>query len=105
MAGIALTAGTATAENIKIGFNVPLTGFVASHGESVVNGAKLVGEMLGLHRAVILTIQNELGQSLAAGFKENPQISASRSWANMNARFPTASSARSFRRSVRITRT
>ena len=32
-------------------------------------GAKLVGEMLGLKRAVIVTIQNDFGQSLSAGFK------------------------------------
>lgn len=32
-------------------------------------GAKLVGEMLGLKRAVIVTIQNDFGQSLPAGFK------------------------------------
>jgi branched-chain amino acid transport system substrate-binding protein len=33
-------------------------------------GAKLVGEMLGLKRAVIVTLKNDFGQSLAAGFKE-----------------------------------
>ncbi|NQW13525.1 MAG: ABC transporter substrate-binding protein [Rhodobacter sp.] len=33
-------------------------------------GAKLAGENLGLKRAVILTIKNDFGQSLAAGFKE-----------------------------------
>jgi len=33
-------------------------------------GAKLVGDILGLKRAVIVTLQNDFGQSLAAGFKE-----------------------------------
>ncbi|MEE9334151.1 MAG: ABC transporter substrate-binding protein [Granulosicoccaceae bacterium] len=33
-------------------------------------GAKLVGESLGLKRAVIVTLKNDFGQSLAAGFKE-----------------------------------
>jgi branched-chain amino acid transport system substrate-binding protein len=172
-ASLALMAGTAWAENIKIGFNVPLTGFAASDGESALNGAKLaidaanaaggingdqlelmvyddqaspdqavplaqkmiesdqviaavsgsysgstraaagifqeagvpyisayaihpditragnyvfrtsfmgevqgragaklVGEQLNLHRAVIITLQNDFGQSLSAGFKE-----------------------------------
>jgi hypothetical protein len=30
VAGLALMAGTVWAENVKIGFNVPLTGFAAS---------------------------------------------------------------------------
>jgi branched-chain amino acid transport system substrate-binding protein len=33
-------------------------------------GAKLVGEILGLKKAVIVTLKNDFGQSLAAGFKE-----------------------------------
>ncbi len=33
-------------------------------------GAKLVGETLGLKRAVIITLKNDFGKSLAAGFKE-----------------------------------
>jgi|TARA_B110000116_G_scaffold195370_1_gene170145 branched-chain amino acid transport system substrate-binding protein len=33
-------------------------------------GAKLAGEMLGLKKAVIVTLQNDFGKSLAAGFKE-----------------------------------
>lgn len=172
-ASLALLLGAAWAETVKIGFNVPLTGFAASDGESALNGAelaaeqvnsaggingdkielvvyddqaspkeavpiaqkliekdgviaavsgsysgstraaagifqeagvpyisayaihpditragdyvfrtsfvgevqgragaKLAGEILGLKRAVILTIQNDFGQSLAAGFKE-----------------------------------
>jgi branched-chain amino acid transport system substrate-binding protein len=32
-------------------------------------GAKLVGEMLGKKRVVIITLQNDFGKSLAAGFK------------------------------------
>ena len=33
--------GTSWAETVKIGFNVPLTGFAAADGESALNGAKL----------------------------------------------------------------
>ncbi len=33
-------------------------------------GAKLVGEILGKKRVVMITLQNDFGQSLAAGFKE-----------------------------------
>ena len=33
-------------------------------------GAKLVGESLGLKKAVIVTLQNDFGKSLASGFKE-----------------------------------
>ena len=32
-------------------------------------GAKLVGEMLGKKRVVVITLQNDFGKSLAAGFK------------------------------------
>lgn len=33
-------------------------------------GAKLLGEMLGKKRVVLITLQNDFGKSLAAGFKE-----------------------------------
>ena len=33
-------------------------------------GAKLIGEMLGKKRVVIITLKNDFGKSLAAGFKE-----------------------------------
>jgi branched-chain amino acid transport system substrate-binding protein len=33
-------------------------------------GAKLIGEALGLKRVVVITLQNDFGKSLAAGFKE-----------------------------------
>ena len=33
-------------------------------------GAKLAGEMLGLKKAVVVTLQNDFGKSLVAGFKE-----------------------------------
>ena len=33
-------------------------------------GAKLVGDMLGKKRVVLITLQNDFGKSLAAGFKE-----------------------------------
>ena len=33
--------GIAYAETVKVGFNVPLTGFAAADGESALNGAKL----------------------------------------------------------------
>lgn len=33
-------------------------------------GAKLIGELMGKKRVVIITLQNDFGQSLAAGFKE-----------------------------------
>lgn len=46
VAGMALMAGTAWAENVKIGFNVPLTGFAASDGESAKNGADLAIEQI-----------------------------------------------------------
>ena len=39
--GLSLIAGQAIAETIKIGINVPLTGFAASDGKSALNGAKL----------------------------------------------------------------
>lgn len=36
-------------------------------------GAKLIGEKLGLKRVVVITLQNDFGQSLAAGFKEKAE--------------------------------
>jgi len=33
-------------------------------------GAKLVGEILGKRRVVMITLQNDFGNSLAAGFKQ-----------------------------------
>ncbi len=33
-------------------------------------GAKLIGEMMGKQKVVIITLQNDFGKSLAAGFKE-----------------------------------
>ena len=33
-------------------------------------GAKLIGEMMGLKGVVVITLQNDFGKSLAAGFKE-----------------------------------
>ena len=33
-------------------------------------GAKLIGDMLGKKRVVVITLQNDFGKSLAAGFKE-----------------------------------
>lgn len=33
-------------------------------------GAKLIGEMMGLKRVVVITLNNDFGTSLAAGFKE-----------------------------------
>jgi branched-chain amino acid transport system substrate-binding protein len=38
---LTLTVGVAWADTVKIGFNVPLTGFAAADGESALNGAKL----------------------------------------------------------------
>ena len=33
-------------------------------------GAKLIGEMMGKKKVVVITLQNDFGKSLAAGFKE-----------------------------------
>jgi branched-chain amino acid transport system substrate-binding protein len=33
-------------------------------------GAKLIGEMLGKKKVALVTLQNDFGKSLAAGFKE-----------------------------------
>ena len=38
---LTLTVGVAWADTVKIGFNVPLTGFAAADGESALTGAKL----------------------------------------------------------------
>lgn len=42
----AFTVTAMAAETIKIGVNVPLTGFAASDGESALNGAKLAMEQI-----------------------------------------------------------
>ncbi|VAW14936.1 Branched-chain amino acid ABC transporter, amino acid-binding protein (TC 3.A.1.4.1) [hydrothermal vent metagenome] len=42
--GLGLMTGAASAQNIKIGFNVPLTGFAAADGKSALNGAELAVE-------------------------------------------------------------
>lgn len=44
--GLSLLASSAYADNIKIGFNAPLTGFAASDGESAKNGAELAVEQI-----------------------------------------------------------
>jgi branched-chain amino acid transport system substrate-binding protein len=41
IAGTILVAGVAHAGSVKIGFNVPLTGFAAADGKSALNGAQL----------------------------------------------------------------
>jgi len=41
---LGLMASAASAQNIKIGFNVPLTGFAAADGKSALNGAELAIE-------------------------------------------------------------
>ncbi len=43
-AALMAMAGTAAAETVKIGFNVPLTGFAAADGKSALNGAELAVE-------------------------------------------------------------
>ena len=42
--GALLSIATAHAGSIKIGFNVPLTGFAAADGKSALNGAELAVE-------------------------------------------------------------
>ncbi len=37
-------------------------------------GAKLIGETLGLKKVAVVTLKNDFGQSLAAGFKEGAEI-------------------------------
>ncbi len=41
---VTLLAGTVQAASVKIGFNVPLTGFAAADGKSALNGAELAVE-------------------------------------------------------------
>lgn len=43
-AALAMAGGSALAEPVKIGFNVPLTGFAAADGKSALNGAELAVE-------------------------------------------------------------
>ena len=44
--GLGLLSSPALAANVKIGFNVPLTGFAASDGKSARNGAELAVEQI-----------------------------------------------------------
>lgn len=44
IAAVTLMAGAAQADTVKIGFNVPLTGFAAADGKSALNGAELAVE-------------------------------------------------------------
>ena len=44
--GVAIFVPSAYADNIKIGFNVPLTGFAAADGKSALNGAELAIEQI-----------------------------------------------------------
>ena len=44
LVALTMTAGGALAEPVKIGFNVPLTGFAAADGKSALNGAELAVE-------------------------------------------------------------
>ncbi len=44
VAALSMAAGSALAEPVKIGFNVPLTGFAAADGKSALNGAELAVE-------------------------------------------------------------
>jgi len=44
VAALAMAGGSALAEPVKIGFNVPLTGFAAADGKSALNGAELAVE-------------------------------------------------------------
>lgn len=46
-------------------FRTSFMGEVQGHA-----GAKLIGDMMGKKRVVLITLQNDFGQSLAAGFKE-----------------------------------
>ena len=50
LSGILAVGGTivpAAADNIKIGFNVPLTGFAAADGQSALHGAELAVRQVG----------------------------------------------------------
>jgi branched-chain amino acid transport system substrate-binding protein len=49
---LASYAGIASAENIKIGFNVPLTGFAAADGQSALHGAELAVEQVNANGGV-----------------------------------------------------
>jgi len=44
--GLVSIATSSIADNIKVGFNVPLTGFAAADGTSALNGAKLAVEQI-----------------------------------------------------------
>lgn len=44
--GLGMFAGIANAETVKIGLNVPLTGFAAADGKSALNGAQLAVEQI-----------------------------------------------------------
>lgn len=44
VAGLILVAGSAQAAAVKVGFNVPLTGFAAADGQSALTGAELAVE-------------------------------------------------------------
>jgi len=46
LVGTGAFAASAYAENIKLGFNVPLTGFAAADGKSALNGAELAVEQI-----------------------------------------------------------
>lgn len=49
---LASYAGFASAETIKIGFNVPLTGFAAADGQSALHGAELAVEQVNANGGV-----------------------------------------------------
>ena len=49
---LASYAGIASAETIKIGFNVPLTGFAAADGQSALHGAELAVEQVNANGGV-----------------------------------------------------
>jgi branched-chain amino acid transport system substrate-binding protein len=49
---LASYTGIASAENIKIGFNVPLTGFAAADGQSALHGAELAVEQVNANGGV-----------------------------------------------------
>ena len=57
-------------------------------------GAKLIGEVLSKKKVALITLKNDFGQALAAGFKEARPSSASRSPANTSTACRIASSAR-----------
>ena len=49
---LASYAGIASAETIKIGFNVPLTGFAAADGQSALHGAELAVEQVNANGGI-----------------------------------------------------